>query len=314
MSVTPRIAAFAFRTHAHRDAGCTKCDENLRAIDPRLVVPRLPDQNASVGVSIAAPKTAALYFDYIWSAPFASDPPPDDLVVYGATPFEGQLQVLNMGVAEGWWSLDELDGLNLVKGTPAAVREIAPERAIAACLQRTHAILATTVFDSTEAQLAQYQPGRTDVIVSAINSLRIVDESSLSWQQVVSFRSDQEARRKYRRLVHWLDVEMIGKSVNFIADDLAGRLEDYNWTLRKHGVKTILGSLSSMLEPSFIAAASAATMVTGYAAGSLAASLSALSLAVAKVAASVASARISYDDATRVPEIAFVHELSRFEG
>jgi hypothetical protein len=46
-------------------------------------------------------------------------------------------------------------------------------------------------------------------VMVTLENLQIVDEKGLSWDQVVSFREDTEARKKYRRFLHWLDKEMV---------------------------------------------------------------------------------------------------------
>jgi len=46
---------------------------------------------------------------------------------------------------------------------------------------------------------------------AAITDLDLVEETELSWDQVLEFRRDSDARLKYRRLVRWLDSELRDK-------------------------------------------------------------------------------------------------------
>ena len=86
---------------------------------------------------------------------------------------------------------------------------------------------------------------------------RIVDEDRLAWEQVQEFRRDARAHSAYRMFVHWLDGEMVGKPATFVADEIAARLERYDWALRKHGIETVTGALERTIQPGLLAGASA---------------------------------------------------------
>jgi len=103
----------------------------------------------------------------------------------------------------------------------------------------------------------QYQSGDRNIITLVLDNLEIVDEENLSWEQVSEFRNDKDAKKEYRRLIHWLDKEMIGKSSAFIEDALAIKLENYEHELRKHGIKTVLGTVEQALDGKYLVGASA---------------------------------------------------------
>ena len=111
------------------------------------------------------------------------------------------------------------------------------------------------LYDSTEARDSEYKSGDQGVIVAIANGIIVVDEDSLNWEQVREFRCDNIARTNYRRFIHWLDKEMIGKPTAFVADEISSRIEKYTWALRKHGIKTIIGALEQTIKPSMIASA-----------------------------------------------------------
>jgi hypothetical protein len=62
-------------------------------------------------------------------------------------------------------------------------------------------------------------------LITCLRNLEVVSESDLTWEQVREFRSDLKNRERYRRLVHWFDKEMAGKTLPFIQDELALRAE-----------------------------------------------------------------------------------------
>ena len=72
-----------------------------------------------------------------------------------------------------------------------------------------------------------YQKGNREVIIATLDDLDIVVEEQLSLEQVMEFRADDQIRGKYKRLLHWLDKEMVGRSPNFVRDEVAIRLDDY---------------------------------------------------------------------------------------
>jgi hypothetical protein len=77
-------------------------------------------------------------------------------------------------------------------------------------------------YDFIEQRDKMYREGDREVIVTTLGDLSIVDEGQLSWEQVMEFRADGEMRGKYKRLLHWLDKEMTGKSPSFIRGKRSG--------------------------------------------------------------------------------------------
>ena len=122
----------------------------------------------------------------------------------------------------------------------------------------------------------------------------------------------------YRRMIHWLDREMLGKEMSFIEDEIAERLDNYKWALKKHGIKTLIGTISSMLsDKDALLGASAAFAAIKYAAGQdLAALLAAVSILGANLAVKTASVLLEREEIRRGPgsEVAFVHEVERRLG
>jgi len=109
-----------------------------------------------------------------------------------------------------------------------------------------------TIYPSLEIKNSIYQEGNRNIVLSTIENLKIVDEENITWEQVLEFRNDIEIQKRYKRFLHWLDNEMVGKSQSFIEDELSIRLEDYEHALKKHGIKTILGTVEEALDGKYL--------------------------------------------------------------
>ena len=104
----------------------------------------------------------------------------------------------------------------------------------------------TPVYERQERYLLEYPSGNTLVYQAALENLPEIIEDHVSWEQVLEFRSDEEAIRKYRELRLWLEYSLSAQSVEHARDLIAHRIEEYEWAIRKHGLKTATGALSSI--------------------------------------------------------------------
>ncbi|MEA2465378.1 MAG: hypothetical protein QOJ98_3125 [Acidobacteriota bacterium] len=114
-------------------------------------------------------------------------------------------------------------------------------------------------------------------------------------------------------MVHWLDNEMRGRTAAFIADELAIRLEDYEWSLRKHGIATVTGTLEHLLDAKFLGAGSAVVAALGLTAGGATAAFVGGTFIAGKMIVEITHAAVELIDKRRqaVGPIAFVHELRK---
>jgi len=169
--------------------------------------------------------------------------------------------------------------------------------------------------DYNEAAISEHQNVRSNVVLS-LSHLEIVDEKSLSWEQVLQFRQDEDAKKKYKRLIHWIEGDMIDKPQSYIEDEISIKLDDYRTALRRHGIKTALGTISDVLDGKFLlgaAAVSAPTFLSGYP------NLSALvagSIVVGKVVVSGAQRWVEYKETEpdKDKEIAYIYEIEKRLG
>jgi hypothetical protein len=301
--------------------------------------PRLPAASETVGVSLYLPKTAALAFDRVWSPPDIYLVP-EDIAVYAATDAEVMAQLLFLAfcikqhgqtlealptltsadlylvssVAEKV-ALGELD-FEIIKSAFASTPdeygvELAnlTARSIANTLSRSSGGVCAIPMYATPADFqAEFKPGDRAIIVATLRSVGVVDEAAITWDQIHEFRRDLSARTKYRRLVRWLDAEMVGKTTAQILDEVAVRLNDYEWALRKHGIATVIGSIEQAFDPKFIAAVSVGATALSLSSG-LDALLAAAGTFVAKAAIEIAKRLINIRDIEHGPtaEVAFIH-------
>jgi len=104
------------------------------------------------------------------------------------------------------------------------------------------------VYDHQRQFLVDFPSGSSIVYQAALANLPDVIEETASWDQILDFRKDQDALRKYRALRLWLHNALLTRSVEEATDVICLKVEDYEWALRKHGFKTATGAISSILD------------------------------------------------------------------
>jgi hypothetical protein len=272
----------------------------------------LPSQGERAAISVKV-KTAALCYDRVWAT--SDDVVPKEVRVWGG-------------------STAELDGRGLaadfnIKTNRAPIAAmVGPEdkklemmkaatdyglglllRKIARSFSEKHGVPMTPVYDLASDRESAYHEGDRQVVTSIVSNLEIVDERMLTWEQVLDFRCDEEAQRKYRRFLHWLDKEMVGKSQNFIEDEITEKLEDYAWALRKHGIKTVLGTIEEALDGKYFLGASGVALAGYPELGALAAGV----VIAGKMIVKLLRRRLEFEDVERGAnsEISWVYELKK---
>lgn len=79
-----------------------------------------------------------------------------------------------------------------------------------------------------------------------INKIPEIIEDKLSWEQVLDIRKDKKSLTKIRRFKNWTTLELANKSEEEIASILEKNLDDYSFALKKHGVETAIGAISTV--------------------------------------------------------------------
>ncbi|MHC4535905.1 MAG: hypothetical protein ACYS6K_18300 [Planctomycetota bacterium] len=302
-------------------------------LDRSLKPERLPDHGESVAVASENPKTAALCYDRIIDF-FDDVPEPllvrihtkeylllqwaqiarEDDVAANFPPGEGNSSADLEAFFKRYWGVSSDPGQHYLPPSEA-MKFLA--RQCSESLWLEYGLPATPVYASTAQREAQYKEGNFEVLTTTLSDLEIVDEQSTPWDAIRQFREDKEAQRKYRRLIHWLSADMVGKSQAFIEDAIAIKLEDYNWALRKHGIKTVLGAISETLNPRSLLATGAAGLTAGLLSNQPGLGLLTQGfLLVGKASVSLATALLDHEDAKRGAnnEVAWVYEAQKRLG
>jgi len=264
-------------------------------------------------LSILKPKTAALFADRVWIQYSGEDPRLD--FAFG---WESRMSIRLAALfafipRESFTDTDAAnEGLNergrkFLSWTEA---ELAGDYAV-----RTGALI-TPMYNSSRQRDADYEPGNLAVITSVVENVAVVSEEHLTWEQVLEFRGDQVAQAAYRRFVHWLDDEMVGRPEAFVCESVAARLERYEWALRKHGIQTVVGALERTVSASSVVGSVAAGAAIQYLAQQpLLSLLAGAGLLVANAAIYATTALITREDIlVQNNDVAFVHHVRRKLG
>jgi hypothetical protein len=152
--------------------------------------------------------------------------------------------------------------------------------------------------------------GNEDAYQAVLGNIPVVIEDQLSWDQVLAFRQDPEARRKFRDLHVWIDSLSV-ESERQATDLIAQKIDDYRYAIKKHGLSTWVQGISSFVSLGSLVpaagglAANAANLSTAWGAALGGA------LAVAGASAWVAKRLMDKDDIARGEhrEIAYLYDL-----
>ena len=104
----------------------------------------------------------------------------------------------------------------------------------------------TPVYNSQQRFASDYPPGNGIAYQAALENIPEIVEDHVSWEQILQFRSDEKAIRKYRELRFWLEYSLTAQSLEHAKDLIAHKIEDYEWAIHKHGLETVTGALSSI--------------------------------------------------------------------
>ncbi|WP_302117410.1 hypothetical protein [Allorhodopirellula heiligendammensis] len=212
--------------------------------------------NESAVIAVASPKTAALFSDRVWCMDMSV---PLDVGFRCGTLEErlalglmdGMFDVLLDQLpdeeqdAKEWEILEKMASLD-VESKLATIYESMLQSPLAKASGRN----LQPFVGSGSAYSHVLSPGDFQVVSASIESMELIDEEKLSWEQVMEVRRDSKARRSLRRFLNWLDLEYSGKPADAVKDAICLRFEDYNEALKKHGLTTKTGVLSSAYDAS----------------------------------------------------------------
>jgi hypothetical protein len=99
-------------------------------------------------------------------------------------------------------------------------------------------------------------------VTMTVASLQLIHADNLSWQQILEFRRDSEARDKLRRLRLFAYDNYSGKPKQYIEDDILQRISDYEDAVKKWGFETKAGLLNMLLNSKMLAAGLTGSLIS----------------------------------------------------
>jgi hypothetical protein len=243
-------------------------------------------------------KPAALLFDKIFAHPKRAEElgVPEEITFYYP-------EVINSMIDQVDWEAAR-ETLNFFLNPPAQL-ETLMDNAHGVSLRnlcRGHArqgIKVVPLYRSEVAFSAEFSSGDGTAYQAILSNMPVVAPQELEWRQILEFRQDPDALRKYRALRVWMQEALVTKTLSEATDVVGAKIEDYEWTLRKHGFKTITATISEVLSSKTLAAATAAGGLMALVSQPVWALLAAGSLVVSKVAISIAERSIEAEDLRR---------------
>ncbi len=112
-----------------------------------------------------------------------------------------------------------------------------------------------------------------DVALTLLNA-KMIDTTNCSWEQILEFRKDEEARQKLRKLRLFAYENYAGKSENFVKEDILQKIEEAEETASRWGFETKVTAMSMLLTSKTLASGAAGSFVSILAGQPLAALLS----------------------------------------
>lgn len=152
-----------------------------------------------------------------------------------------------------------------------------------------------------------------DVSLTLMN-IPLVDTSKASWDQILEFRRDMEARLKLRNLRLFLHTNYEGKSSAYIEDDLGKRLDDYHKACKDYGFETTTSVLSTVTNSKnlrVVGAASLAALILGEPIAASIAAITGASIEISNICIEIAKRRYGYNKLQRDHELAYIIEAQK---
>jgi hypothetical protein len=311
-------------------------DELARLIDTDMPTREVPQRDETLAIALLRPKVAALSFDRVWAG--AHPDVPKHLSFFGDSQIEVRLVAANLlsNVVENQMSKgspvfshsdlmnlnreilfgafqyqDDAAAKSFIQGNPEGL-----SRVVASAFQQQYGMRPIPVYATQESRDLAYRQGSTEALVSILSNLGVVDEQRTTWEQIREFRRDKQATAKYRALVHWLDDTMIGKPISFIEDEINRRIDDYQWSIKKYGMETVVGTLAAIADSKSLFGAAATYVTLATLGNDLVAAVAGVGILVAKASTHVARAALNLEDIKRTknPEVAYVHQALKQLG
>ena len=177
-----------------------------------------------------------------------------------------------------------------------------------------HGLSVVPLFQS-EKEFAQVFTFGDQVAYQAVLAhVPLVDNKRISWEQVLEFRRDHEAKSSYRNLRFWLRYAFKGQSLDEAVNIIGQKLEDYKWAIKKHGLKTKIGAIKSLIDTKFLLGLAGGATVANILGGPIWSAMATGALTVSKMSLFIAERKLDLEDIKRKSEVALIHEITEKYG
>jgi len=263
-----------------------------------------------------------LLFDRIW-IPTGYDPIPFDKSEVGFYDYQLDSEVMVRALAQrqndlrmmgrdrediDWPNVDAQKTMNelAMQGLRRSIRYVAE-------LYSNKGYNVTPVYEIPDQFEAEFAPGVQIAYEASFREISNVCPEHLTVKQVFDFRRDAEAVKQYRSFHLWLRDGLKAESVVHATDIISNKLECYEWAIKKHGLKTITGALSSVIDSKAIIAIASSAGMTALLSGPVWAALTGGLLAGARSLVWIAERQIDLEDTKRGQnsEVALFYAMKR---
>jgi hypothetical protein len=212
------------------------------------------DENESATIAVASPMTAALFFDRVWCM---DDQVPSDIGLR----FDTLEERICLGFVDSLvGTLADLTGANEKKLAEVREKINSLEFEVDISQSFESAILTpvkrmtgrdVSVFSASQAASKEvFGPGERKAAFAILDRVPLIEEGSLTWEQVSELRADTQSRRKLARFLHWVETDYANQPLSVIREGIEQKLADYEDAVKKHGIQRSLGRVSVLLDGS----------------------------------------------------------------
>jgi len=154
------------------------------------------------------------------------------------------------------------------------------------------------------------------VIDTSLVDVPIISGEQLEWEQILEVKKDSKSEQDLRNFRLFLNENLIDKSKDHALDILEKKYEDYQFSLKKHGILTATGTLKQIIQSNSVLA-SALTSIVGATTGNTAlmgsgAAAGAL-LALSEFSVLMSERRISKQELD-MNEMAYIYKINQMKN
>ncbi len=250
-------------------------------------------------------KRDALLFDRVYASCLDPNNPPDIPIElsFGIAgrdrDAQSHYETMARMVAEAYpphTSPDEMEKID-----PGIVQEFDFDRKLSQ-LYSDVGVMGEWTYSNKGLYVRRFTQGEQIAYEGTLNNIPIMSAANVSWDQIIDFRNDPDASRKYRDLRLWLRTGLGADSVQHATDIIGQKIENYRWAIKKHGFQTSLGALNQLFDWKESGLALAAGGVGGVFGGPVGAGIASGLVIVAKIGAFLCERKLASSEILRGPD------------